>query len=230
MAANPSIKDANKIYTGNKLNLSNSENKTDKTSKVTKLVPKGVKSVKVESKDTDIKPKARPVTKTEIAIKKHQQGGTVGTDEEKKQELFPYFAFLYSQKLNPEKYGQVKSMEEWSKLIQENEEDLNTILKVASELTDEEWETIGNQYAETQATAEEQNIQMAAKGAKLKRLKTQQTKQKQTKAPINIKTKSSKMKKRKCTCGCDLVLTKGKGGKLTEVCACGCGGKMNKTK
>jgi hypothetical protein len=32
--------------------------------------------------------------------------------DEKKQELFPYFAYIYSQKLNPEKYGQVNSIDE----------------------------------------------------------------------------------------------------------------------
>lgn len=33
-------------------------------------------------------------------------------DETKKKELFPYFAYLYSQQMNPEKYGQIESMEE----------------------------------------------------------------------------------------------------------------------
>ena len=33
-------------------------------------------------------------------------------DETKKKELFPYFAYIYSQKLNPEKYGQVNSIDE----------------------------------------------------------------------------------------------------------------------
>ena len=33
-------------------------------------------------------------------------------DEEKKKELFPFFAYLYSQQMNPEKYGKVTSMDE----------------------------------------------------------------------------------------------------------------------
>ena len=33
-------------------------------------------------------------------------------EDEKKQQLFPYFAYLYSQKLNPEKYGKVSSIED----------------------------------------------------------------------------------------------------------------------
>ena len=32
--------------------------------------------------------------------------------DEKKRELFPYFAYLYSQEINPEKYGQVESIED----------------------------------------------------------------------------------------------------------------------
>lgn len=32
--------------------------------------------------------------------------------DEKKKELFPYFAYLYSQEINPEKYGQVESIED----------------------------------------------------------------------------------------------------------------------
>ena len=32
--------------------------------------------------------------------------------DEKKRELFPYFAYMYSQEINPEKYGQVESIED----------------------------------------------------------------------------------------------------------------------
>lgn len=59
------------------------------------------------------------------------------TDERKK-ELFPYFAYLYSQQINPDKYGSVSSAEEWTNLIQDNEEDLNTITEAATKLTDED--------------------------------------------------------------------------------------------
>ena len=58
--------------------------------------------------------------------------------DEKKKELFPYFAYLYSQQIDPDKYGSVSSPEEWTNLIQENEEDLNTITEAATKLTDED--------------------------------------------------------------------------------------------
>ena len=32
--------------------------------------------------------------------------------DDKKRELFPYFAYMYSQQLDPEKYGQVESIED----------------------------------------------------------------------------------------------------------------------
>lgn len=32
--------------------------------------------------------------------------------DDKKRELFPYFAYIYSQQLNPERYGQVESIED----------------------------------------------------------------------------------------------------------------------
>ncbi len=32
--------------------------------------------------------------------------------DDKKKELFPYFAYLYSQEINPEKYGQASSIDE----------------------------------------------------------------------------------------------------------------------
>ena len=59
------------------------------------------------------------------------------TDEKKKQ-LFPYFAYLYSQQLNPEKYGNTESIEEWTSLIQENPEDIEEITSAASGLSDDD--------------------------------------------------------------------------------------------
>jgi hypothetical protein len=42
-----------------------------------------------------------------------KKGGlTSKIPDAKKKELFPYFAYLYSKQLNPEKYGSVASMEE----------------------------------------------------------------------------------------------------------------------
>lgn len=120
-------------------------------------------------------------------------------DNTKKEELFPYFAYLYSQQLDPEKYGQAASIEEWTNLIQSNEEDINAIAAAAEEMTDEEWAQLEEQYiAETQSAS----AQFAAKGAKLKKLK-------------------SGGKKKKCSCGCDIISRK-VGGKIVERCSCGC--------
>lgn len=58
--------------------------------------------------------------------------------DEKKQELFPYFAYLYSQQMNPDKYGNGKSIEEWTSLIKESPEDIDAITKAASQLSDED--------------------------------------------------------------------------------------------
>jgi hypothetical protein len=120
-------------------------------------------------------------------------------DNTKKEELFPYFAYLYSQQLDPEKYGQAASIEEWTNLIQSNEEDINAIAAAAEEMSDEEWAQLEEQYiAETQSAS----AQFAAKGAKLKKLK-------------------SGGKKKKCACGCDIISRK-VGGKIVERCSCGC--------
>lgn len=58
--------------------------------------------------------------------------------EEKKKQLFPIFAFLYSKEMNPEKYGNVQSVEEWTALIQESPEDMEVISQAATNLTDTE--------------------------------------------------------------------------------------------
>jgi len=160
--------------------------------------------------------------------KAYQMGGVMQEDEKKK--LLPFFAYLYSKQLNPEKYGEAKSMEEWTSLIQESEEDINAITKAATELTDEDWTSLAQHYETFQT---ENQAQYAAKGAKLQKLKNGTTKPEEVKAttkPIVQAKAGTKAKKRKCSCGCDLVLSKGDGGKLTETCACKCGGKMKKKK
>ena len=130
--------------------------------------------------------------------------------EEKKKQLFPYFAYLYSQQLNPEKYGNAESIEEWTSLIQESPEDIEEITNAASGLSDDDWAEIEAQYNEEQSSDE---VEMAKKGAKLKKLQALK--------------KSPKAKK--CACGCDLVTFKEKGGKLSTKCSCNCkGGKVSK--
>ena len=137
--------------------------------------------------------------------------------EEKKKELFPFFAYLYSQQLNPEKYGATSSIEEWSQLLKENEEDINAIVQSAENMSDEEWANIEKQYSATQASDSAEQTMYAKKGAKLKKL--------------------SAMKSKKCKCGCAMITAKEEGGKLSMKCSCGCsmkkkeeGGKMEPKK
>lgn len=192
---------------------------------------------------------------TKRVINKKQQGGSISSiSEEQKQELFPYFAYMYSKELNPEKYGNITNMDEWVSTIQESEEDINIIAKAASELTDEDWTVINQQYMESQQEQNKSQAQFAAKGAKLRKLKE---------SAIVVKAKSDggkfggsgatgdfKPTEKKtfgggkfggrgagtkyakggktCSCGCKMVLSKEAGGKLKSTCACKCGGKMKK--
>lgn len=139
--------------------------------------------------------------------------------EEKRNQLFPYFAYIKSIELNPDKYGNAQTMEEWSTLIKENDDDLNTIVSSYEELSDEEIEALDKQYQELQSKKEEEQMQYAAKGARLQYLKNGAK-------PKKVMTKS---KTKTCSCGCKMVLSKNAGGKLTETCACNCkGGKLKK--
>ena len=56
--------------------------------------------------------------------------------EERKKELFPYFAYKESQKLDPDKYGKA-SIEEWQSLIQESPEDVEKIVQAAEQMSEE---------------------------------------------------------------------------------------------
>jgi hypothetical protein len=128
-------------------------------------------------------------------------------DDTKKQELFPYFAYIYSQQMDPEKYGNTSSIEEWTSLIQSNEDDINAISAAADNLSDDDWNKLDEQYT---AQTQQATAQFAAKGAKLKKLK-------------------AKPKSKKCACGCD-ILSRKVGGKMEERCACNCGGGKVKKK
>lgn len=151
-------------------------------------------------------------------------------DETKKQQLFPYFAYLYSQQLNPEKYGQVNSIEEWTKLIQESPEDIEKITAAAGELGEEDWTSLEQQYAE----AQEESVQFAKKGAKLKQLKQGAVKNANKEVntavskPVITQAKKGMKNPKRCKCGCELVTVKEDGGKLTSKCACGCSTKKLK--
>lgn len=111
-----------------------------------------------------------------------------------KEILFPFFAYKTSLELDPDKYGSVSTIEEWSELINSSKEDVDTISKMAAALTEQDWETLDKEYEAASS------VELAKKGTKLKKLR-----------------KVSK----KCTCGCDLVTKMTKGG-VVEVCSCGC--------
>lgn len=137
--------------------------------------------------------------------------------DQKKQELFPVFAYLFSKQLNPEKYGNVNSIEEWTKLIQNNPSDVDAISEAAYKLSEEEWDGLEKQLSEDNSEpVEEQAPTFAKNGAKLNKLKTLQ------------KFKKVPSKPKKCSCGCDLVDKREKGGTITSECACKCGGKIKK--
>lgn len=125
--------------------------------------------------------------------------------EERKQQLVSIYAFLKSRELNPEKYGEVEDPEKWSVLIGEDPEMIKTLTEEMSILPEEYWDELDQQYQE------EEQVQSAKNGAKLKTLKKLQSYK-----------KGSKMKSKKCACGCELVETKEAGGKITSKCACGC--------
>ena len=125
--------------------------------------------------------------------------------DERKQQLVSIYAFLKSRELNPEKYGEVEDPEKWAAIIGEDPEMVKTLTDEMSNLPEEYWNELDQQYSDTS------QVQSAKNGAKLENLKKLQTYK-----------KGSKMKSKKCACGCDLVETKEAGGKITSKCACGC--------
>lgn len=145
--------------------------------------------------------------------------------DDKKQELFPYFAYVYSQKLNPEKYGGASNIEEWTSLIQDSQEDIDAITQAAGELTDDDWDALDQQYtAQINQTAEAQT-QFAKKGAKLKNLKAQKGiafEKGTTKSYSRTELMKKGGKKKKCECGCEVITKKENGGQLVDICSC-CG-------
>lgn len=112
-----------------------------------------------------------------------------------KEELFPYFGFLYAKQVRPDEYGQVTSVEEWASKVEKDESFLSEIQTAAEQLSEDEWVQFGEA-----AEAASSEVQHAKQGAKLNRLK---------------KLHSAG----KCKCGCKLLKAE-KGGKLT--CSCGC--------
>jgi len=151
--------------------------------------------------------------------------------DEKKQQLFPYFAYMYSQQLDPEKYGNAGSIDEWSSLIQENQNDMSQITDAASQLTDEEWDNLEKEYSSESNSNENQDIAYAQKGAKLKQLKAASKgiafEKGTTKSYARTEVMKHGGKKKKCECGCAVVTKKAKGGQLVD--SCNCCGKVHDT-
>lgn len=125
-------------------------------------------------------------------------------NNEKKKELFPYFAFKYSKKLNPGKYGAVTDPDQWIKLLESDKEDMNKVTEAASLLPDSEWE-------ELEKELNSNDIPYAKNGAKLESIKKLQSFK-----------KGKKVTTKKCSCGCSMIDYKEDGGKMTSKCSCGC--------
>ena len=98
--------------------------------------------------------------------------------EARKKELFPYFAYLFSKEMNAERYGSTESVEDWVSKIQANPKDMEAVVTAASQLTDEDWENLEqeymklniNDYDREQEYTDDEEVEIAKKGAKLKKL------------------------------------------------------------
>ena len=143
--------------------------------------------------------------------------------EKEFQELVNGFAQLYLEKkgYTPEesvdekgdlKPDLVKELE-WA-MQQTDEPFWNEFIKDPNTTMDKFLENQGEYSADTENETPEESDEtvMAKKGAKLKKLQ-------------DFKNKP---KSRKCSCGCDMIMKKEKGGKMVEVCACGCKGSKTK--
>ena len=151
--------------------------------------------------------------------------------DQKKKELFPYFAYVYSIMKDPDKYGKSK-FEDWYNQVSSNKPLLGEISQVAADSSgkyDKIWakaeevyntKGAGNQsgggddYSEATSGLADSS-QYAKKGSKLDTLK---------------KLQSTKASPKKCKCGCEMISVKEEGGKMTSKCACNCGGSKIKMK
>ena len=150
--------------------------------------------------------------------------------EKEYQDLVNGFAQLYLQKkgYNPEdatdekgdlKPNLVKELEWamqqtdesfWNEFVKDPDTTMDKFLKDKDDYdgdTEQSAETTPESESESSTDDEDQAV-LAKKGAKLKKLKDFKNK-------VKNKTK-------KCSCGCDMITKKEKGGKMVEVCACGC--------
>lgn len=169
-------------------------------------------------------------------LKSLQQGGVVNQEaSEKANDFILYFARIFGQQINPEKYSQDITDEQLVQLYKDSPEEyaqMQESLKNLDSLPEEQLAQLSEGYTEYTKTKETNQVMTAAKGAKLQKLRDGDTSKKEVMNTIATKAKAGTKikKKRKCSCGCDLVLTKASGGKIMEMCSCKCGGKLKKKK
>ena len=141
-------------------------------------------------------------------IGKHQQGGTVDKKESNStDQLYVDFAIRY---LKAKGISEDNMVDNEGGLKDEFLEEVSTAINEVD--SPDFWEQYkSNPDATVQSYVESkmepEQIEMARKGAKLKKLK------------------KGGMKSKKCKCGCDLIMKKEAGGTFVEVCACGCKNK-----
>ncbi len=137
-----------------------------------------------------------------------QQGGTIENEESGfTDQLYVDFAIRY---LKAKGISEDDMVDDEGGLRDEFVEEVTTAINEVD--SPDFWEqyqsnpdAVIQSYIESKMEPEQ--IEMARKGAKLKKLK---------------KLKKGGIKSRKCKCGCNLIMKKEAGGKIKEVCACGC--------
>ncbi len=139
-------------------------------------------------------------------IGKHQQGGKV-SNTDASQQLYVDFAVRY---LKAKGISEDNMVDNEGGLKDEFLEEVSTAISEVD--SPDFWEQYkSNPDATVQSYVESkmepEQIEMARKGAKLKKLK------------------KGGMKSKKCKCGCNLIMKKEAGGTIVEVCACGCKNK-----
>lgn len=140
-----------------------------------------------------------------------QQGGTIENEESSSMDqLYVDFAIRY---LKAKGISEDNMVDDEGGLKDEFLEEVsNAINEVDSPDFWEQYQSNPDAAVQSyiESKMEPEQIEMARKGAKLKKLK---------------KLKKGGIKSRKCKCGCDLIMKKEAGGTIVEVCACGCKNK-----
>lgn len=133
-------------------------------------------------------------------------------DEENKEQLKFELALEKFKVLHPEEAKDLEAGDsdgEKLKSLLNNYSD--EFIKLLKDIKPEEIDNLEAQYLAAERDSRQEEMTVAAKGAKLKKLK------------------EMKGSTKKCKCGCDLITVREKGGKLTTKCACNCnGGKATK--